>query len=351
MAARGILRCAGAAAIILLLAACARPPQPLVPMARQAAASQSVEILVASNRMRADEPYAFSYGRSHLLNYQAIELEIPAGRKPFSADRNFPAIANVPLAEAAFARKVSDAAAVGGGEVTIYVHGFNTPHERAVLGLAQVTVDAGTLGAKILFSWPSRGSFLDYLTDRESALFSRDRLGILLRLVARQKGVARINLFAHSMGAFLAMETLRSAKLAGDGEFGGRLNAVVLAAPDIDLDVFRTYFEVIGRRSRPTVLLISSDDRALGLSRALSGAVERVGGVMIDSPEAQAEIARLGLIVVDLTKTRAESHAKFAEFPAIIRHLGDIVDNPRANRPGIRLADEAGRIEEFNPAK
>lgn len=310
----------------------------LTPVRLAAPAEKSRTVLVATTRLPGERPTDFTFGRSHLISYQRVDLSIPPGHRegvtelaahgPGDPGSQFTAFRNDRISEQDFLGLAGQAARTGDGEVTLFVHGFNTTHEQAVLRIGQIATDAGAQGAAIAFTWPSRGRVLDYLTDRESAIFSRDRLELVLRGLARQPGIRRINVLAHSMGAFLVMETLRQARLRGDGEFGGRLNAVVLAAPDIDIDVFRTQLEVIGRRPRPTVLLISSDDRALGLSRYISGGVERVGVVMTDSPEAQAEIARLGLLVIDLTKVRAAdpaAHDKFAFAPRIVSHVGSLI--------------------------
>lgn len=341
------------------LAACAASPTTnrLQPLPQPASEGRSVEILVATSRLRGDTPHTFSYGRSHLINFQSIKLAVGPGKNPgsFGASTGeatsvdtFNAVRNEPVSEPDFIKRAADAASRGDGEVTLYVHGFNTTHESAILQLAQIVTDAGALGAAVVFSWPSRGRLLDYLTDRESAMFSRDRLEFVLRQLGSQSKIRRINILAHSMGAFLTMETLRQAKLVGNGEFNGKLNAVVLAAPDIDLDVFRTQLEVIGKRQRPTILLIASDDAALQLSRFLSGDVERVGVVRVDSPEAQAEIARLGLIVIDLTKVKADSHTKFAAVPSIIRHIGTLVSSQTvAPRSSVVEADAEGLIRPF----
>lgn len=350
-------------AMCLGLAACANRADlgRLDPVALSAPAAANRTVLVATTRLPGDGPTAFTHGRSHLISFQSIDLSIPprhkagqielSSRGPGNPDTHFAALRNDRLPEPEFYAAASRLAATGGGEVTLFVHGFNTTHEEAVLRLAQIVVDAGALGAAVAFTWPSRGRILDYLTDRESATFSRDRLELVLRGLARQPGVQRINVLAHSMGAFLTMETLRQAKLRGDGEFANKLNAVVLAAPDIDLDVFRTQLEVIGKRRRPTVLLISSDDQALSFSRLLSGGVERVGVVMVDSPEAQAEIARLGLTVIDLTKVKGAdpaSHDKFASSPGIVRHVGGLVDDRQLATGGTVL--DYGRSANVNDA-
>lgn len=341
-----------------LLAGCAAKNDAglLIPVAPAQNGTKTVSLLVAATRLRGEDPYSLSIGRSHIVNFQRVELSIPPNhqlgeierpsKSGGNAAREFAALVNAPIGDAEFARLANSQAAKADGEVTLFVHGFNTTYEAAVLRLAQIVNDAGARGAAVVFSWPSRGRFLDYLTDRESATFSRDRLEFVLRLLGRQPGIRHINVLAHSMGAFLTMETLRQAKLRGDGEFGGKLNAVVLAAPDIDLDVFRTHLEVIGRRKRPTILLVSSDDQALSLSRALSGDVERVGVVKVDSPEAQAEIERLGLTVIDLTKIQAgdgSTHSKFAAAPDVIRHVGGLIEQRNVSG-GTLAADAQGRL-------
>ncbi|MFM9974864.1 MAG: alpha/beta hydrolase [Beijerinckiaceae bacterium] len=327
-------------ALVLLAGCAARSDQGLLtPVAEGDPAGKRVSVLVATTRLRGEDPHSLTNGRSHLVDFQRVDLSIPRSHQLGNVEtpskgrvdprRDFAALRNESVSEKGFLALAGQAASRGNGEVNIYVHGFNTTYEAAVLRLGQIIVDAGTTGTAIAFSWPSRGRFVDYLTDRESALFSRDRLEYLLRILARQKDVRTINILSHSMGAFLTMETLRQAKLRGDGEFGGKLNAVVLAAPDIDLDVFRTQLEVIGRRKRPTILLVANDDRALNFARFLSGDVDRLGAVEIDSPEAQAEIRRLGLIVIDMTSVRSsdpDGHNKFSSNPAVIRYIGDLID-------------------------
>lgn len=214
-------------------------------------------------------------------------------------------------------------------------------------------VDSAAPPLPILFSWPSRGQIKDYLTDRESTLAARNRLRQLLSMLASHPRVRSIDLLAHSMGTFLTMETLVHAKLSGDGEFRNKLNMLALAAPDIDVDVFMTQFEIIGRRPRPTVIIISRDDKALQVSSRLAGDVVRVGAA---SPRARASveaIERLGFTVVDLTDLETSdrvSHTKFAASPLVVRQLGAQIRSVAAGNPssatGSFVVDAAGTIIE-----
>lgn len=351
--------CSGALLLASFLAGCAGTPSAglLAPVAPASPPGRRIEVLVAASRLRGDNPHSFSHGRSHLVNYQAVELSVPPGRsngtlvlprsQPADPSREFAALANQPLGEADFDRRVA-AAAKGNGNANVFIHGFNTTYEEAVFRVGQINADSDLKGAAILFTWPSRGRVLDYLTDRESATFSRDRLEIVLRQLARQPGVKQINILAHSMGSYLLMETLRQASLRGDGEFSGKLNAIGLAAPDIDLDVFRTQLEVIGKRKRPTIVLVSRDDQALSLSRTLSGDVERVGVADVSSPEARNEISRFGLTFLDLTAvkgTDSYNHGKFAAIPSVTQQFAGLVPGTAAAAAGSVVSlDAAGQV-------
>ena len=129
--------------------------------------------------------------------------------------------------------------------VLVFVHGFNNRFEDAVYGLAQIAHDSGTDAAPILFTWPSRGSIFQYVYDRESTISSRDALEETLRRVANDPGVGEVTVMAHSMGAWLLMETLRQMAIR-DGRVTAKVRNVILAAPDVDVDVFATQWRSIG---------------------------------------------------------------------------------------------------------
>jgi esterase/lipase superfamily enzyme len=50
----------------------------------------------------------------------------------------------------------------------------------------------------------------------------------------------------------------------------------MLAAPDIDVDVFRRQIASIGDKRPPFYLFVSQDDKALAASRRTSGTVARI---------------------------------------------------------------------------
>ena len=139
--------------------------------------------------------------------------------------------------------------------------------------------------------------------------------------VLERTGAESVELFAHSMGTFLAMEGLV------DGAQTGRLdrraasiNHIVLASPDIDLDLFRTQLGELPPTIREKMyLLVSKDDGALQASRLIAGGVPRVGAANAE------ELEKLGGTVIDLSEiedSSSGSHAKFAGSPEVVRLLG-----------------------------
>ncbi len=111
----------------------------------------------------------------------------------------------------------------------------------------------------------------------------------------------------------------------GHGDFNKKLGDVILASPDIDLNVFRTQLDVIGTLPRPMTLIVSGDDKALSLSKALSGGVDRGGMVTANDSRVVAGAQHYNIRVIDLTAVEdgaGNHHTKFAESSAVIAAIG-----------------------------
>jgi esterase/lipase superfamily enzyme len=130
-----------------------------------------------------------------------------------------------------------------------------------------------------------------------------------------------IDIIAHSMGTWVTMEALRQLAIEGNRDLNGKLGNVVLASPDIDVDVFKKQMIRYGKPDKPFAVLLSGDDRALKLSSIISGSKPRVG----DYGDA-ADLASYGVTVADLSSlTSADrlNHAKFADNPFLVQLLGE----------------------------
>ena len=153
----------------------------------------------------------------------------------------------------------------------MFVHGYNTRFEEAVYRFAQITHDAGAPVVPVLFTWPSRGKLFDYAYDRESATYSRDALEAVLQAMVKDPNVGEISVLAHSMGNFVAVEALRQMAIR-NRSLSPKIKDIMLAAPDIDVDVFRREIAEIeaSDKSPPITLFVSQgdQDRAARISRA-----------------------------------------------------------------------------------
>ena len=150
------------------------------------------------------------------------------------------------------------------------------------------------------------------------------------------------------MGGFLIMEALRQLKLEGRGEVLDKL-VVILAAPDIDADVFRKQLTVIGPLKTPLTLFVSKDDKALRISSFLGGERQRAGRLDVDDPVVEDAAARYGIKVIDITSVKADDrlgHDRYANLAAIGPQLVSIEqrDGVSSRQTGAFVFDAAASV-------
>lgn len=104
------------------------------------------------------------------------------------------------------------------GDITVFVHGFNTSTAELIERHRQfraALTGAGYEGAFVSFDWPSDDIAINYLEDRTDAKLSalnlvRDGISLLARRQFRECDF-RLNLIAHSMGAYVVREAFDDA--------------------------------------------------------------------------------------------------------------------------------------------
>lgn len=210
----------------------------------------------------------------------------------------------------------------GRRNVLIYVHGFNQDFQTTVLDAARLSDGIKFRGDTILFSWPSKAGLLDYIYDRESAMWSRDAFESMLEELISHPAVGNIHIVAHSMGTTLTIESLRQLH-SRRGEPGtAKIASVVLASPDIDLDVFSSSVLRLGNFRQKITVVIASNDRALGLLTRLGGGVTRVGAA--EKPQLEA----MGLRVIDASQFGGGgvNHDLFLSNAQVRRLVRDAID-------------------------
>lgn len=326
-------------AAALALTSCAGPPVAIIGLSTDPDLKTPVpglvqkEIYVLTARQVSEDPaLLFSGDRSQSLNTAKVRVTIPPGHEPGKIERpkRLPPDPRTdftitdPKVFSGSPRFVGDLRGTiksrpsGQRDVLVFVHGFNTTLTDAILRTAQFVNDTGFEGVPVVFSWASRGKTFDYVYDLNSALVARDQLIEASELIL-QASPAGVDIVAHSMGNFLTMEAVRQSALLGKLNANRKIRHVILASPDIDIDVFEAQISTVPRSWRSVYVLISANDKALGLSRFIGGGVNRVGDA---NPE---RLAELGVVVVDLSEVEDTSsihHTKFAEVPEVVQLIG-----------------------------
>ncbi len=151
-------------------------------------------------------------------------------------------------------------------EILVFVHGFNTSFADAARRTAQLAYDLRFPGVSVFFSWPSRGEAGEYAADETSVEWSQPHFDRFLQISLSQLGARRVHVIAHSMGSRVLSRGLAALDPSALPPEAAELRQVVLAAPDIDLGIFRQLAaEFAGKADRIT-LYASASDRALQLS-------------------------------------------------------------------------------------
>jgi esterase/lipase superfamily enzyme len=323
----------------LLVAGCSdKPTGVLIPFSEPVSGTDTVDIIVATTR---DEDIAkpgmmFSGERATSAAFADIVVSIPPAehrkigevqwpkRMPPDPGRDFVTLRADRIDEdkavATFRQRL---AASDDKHVLVFVHGYNNRFEDAVYRFAQIVHDSGADVVPVLFTWPSRGKLVAYNYDRESANYSRDALERILNLMAANNQVSQISILAHSMGNWLTLESLRQMSIR-DGHINAKIRDVMLAAPDVDVDVFRTQVATFGEPRPRFTLFVSRNDKALAVSRRIWGSTARLGAIDPNVEPFREELARDGITVVDLTaaKTDRVGHTTFAESPEAVGLIG-----------------------------
>jgi esterase/lipase superfamily enzyme len=314
-----------------LAAGCSSRPYGNLVVGASAPGASQVDVLVATTRAPVVEPAGVMFGgaRGRGLDFADIVVSVPTdtARKagevqwpstpPGDPQRDFVTLRadRLDLAQAKvdFNTRV---ARTPGHKVLIFVHGYNTRFEEAVYKFVQIVHDSRVDVAPVLFTWPSGGNLVDYVYDRDSAVYSRDALETVLQALTSNPNVGSVSILAHSMGNYLAIEALRQMAIRNHG-LPSKIRDVMLASPDIDVDVFRRQIAQIdtGKRTTQFTLFVSRDDKALGISRIIARDSTRLGALDPNKEPYASMLEQARVNVIDLTNVASNdsaNHSKFA---------------------------------------
>ncbi|OCJ04196.1 esterase [Rhizobium sp. AC44/96] len=322
--------------LLLLLTSCGHPDGVMTPVAISASAppTSKVAMLVATTREPSGDPGTLFNGeRSAKPHLTQITVSIPPKREPGTVQwpKQIPpnpatdfAVTNVQQIDTVEQGRAWFGQHVNGGHALVFIHGFNNTYEDSVFRLAQIVNDSKMQATPVLFTWPSRAEITAYQYDKESTNYSRTALEQALRTLAADPDVKDITVMAHSMGTWLAMESLRQMGIR-DGHVDPKIHNVILASPDIDIQVFAKQFVEMGEPRPKFTIFVSQDDKALAVSSFITGRVSRLGAINPAEEPYRSKLEKAGITAIDLTKVKTGdglNHGKFAESPEIVQLIG-----------------------------
>jgi esterase/lipase superfamily enzyme len=213
--------------------------------------------------------------------------------------------------------------------ILVFVHGYNTSFREAAMRTAQMAHDLQFPGLALFYSWPSASSVIRYWQDEEAAQLSEDILDKLLDDLAKLPAT-HIYIVAHSMGNRIVGQALQSrhTQLA-------QLREVLLAAPDVNVDIFRARIapKLAAMHGTRTTIYAASSDLALKASKIVHGfrrVGETIGGVFTYP----------GLETIDASTaasaTRAFGHLYIMDSPSVLKDIRAIIErNQPAGKRGL----------------
>jgi esterase/lipase superfamily enzyme len=317
-----------------------------------------IDVLVASSRQKAGAPVLLGAERSDALSFAKFAVSVPPERAAGTVTwpKGSTAVPRTDFVArsaawipgpAAFVGEVNRALdADGVHEAIIYAHGYNNTFAEGLYRQAQIAHDFGLPDVPIHYAWPSAGALRGYVYDKESAIFAAEGLADLVELVAASE-VEQIALSGHSMGGLVVLEALRLLALRGSEDAFDALHAVVLLAPDVDVDIFRQRMAALEGRDVPVYVFASARDRALRASARLQGGRVRLGALTDEGP-----IADLPVYLIDVTDVASAdpyNHSTVAASPlmaALLRGLQasgiQTFDDVARGNPGLIEASAHG---------
>ena len=204
----------------------------------------------------------------------------------------------------------------------VFVHGYNTAFDYAVYRTAQIAYDLKFDGVPFLFSWPSVGKLARlHLRSRKRRPDRAVPEGIPGDGRERHRR-EEASVIAHSMGNLPLLAARKD--LMAAGRAGIAINQIILAAPDVDRDIFAISWPSLRRFGHGVTLYGSANDHAPP-PRGGSPAVYRAPVTFRNGP-----LVLSGIDTIDVTATGtdvlalnhscyAESHARFNDIGLLIQ--------------------------------
>lgn len=204
-------------------------------------------------------------------------------------------------------------------QILVYLHGYNATFEEAALRAAQIGFDLKIDGVTAFFSWPSFGNKRAYFADADRIAASENGITKFLTQVAQKTGAENIHIIAHSMGNRGLARAMQRIFAKASAQSGLRFGHIILAAPDIEVTLFRELASIYPLYSKHTTMYVSARDKALGMSKWL----QRSARAGFTPPITIVPgIDTIEVTQIDLTLL---GHGYYAEADGVLRDMFDLI--------------------------
>ena len=317
-------------------------------------------VFYGTNRMCIEhEKISFNNKRDYKLHLGCCDVSIPCKHKvgnierpnwfskllfDDSPDKHFMILANRKTDELTFKNLIKEQIGLSAEkDVLLFVHGFNVEFDEAMMRTAQLGYDLNFKGAVTCFSWPSDGSIAGYVADTDSSRLSADYLSTFIKQLITDTGAAKLHIIAHSMGNVALTSALM--QLKQEGFFPNTLfNQIILAAPDIDRDIFINQIMPSIKRDANITLYASDNDKALIAAKKIRKGYTRLGEA------GQNIIIIKGLDSVDASNVKTDllGHGYFSGTMSLINDIHLVLSGVPPHK---RILDEKNKVINGNSEK
>jgi len=331
-------------------------------------AATYVQVFFATDRAASNDASAFGASRGAAMTYGHCKVSIPYRHRTgdlerphwyhleFSEDPTKHVVLQEVTTETAdqFQKDINaEIEETAQKKVLLFVHGYNVNFKDAARRTGQLAFDLdlrgkASRGIAGFYSWPSRGETAPYAADENNAEWTQSHLTEFLTAFLSTAPVHSVYLIAHSMGSRPTLRAI-AALSTTHPELVAKLHGLILAAPDIDADTFRSQIApTFASTQLAGTLYVSSKDKPLAASMHLHGGYPRLG-----DPAAGPVIVK-GIETIDASDVDDGDflgHSYFAARPTLLEDIFSLMGgSTAAQRFDLTHVDIAGgRYWKFKP--
>jgi len=148
----------------------------------------------------------------------------------------------------------------------VFLHGYCVTFQDAARRTAQLKADLAFRGPAAFFSWPSLGAKYGYPNDAAAIQGSEAALREFLIDFSVRSGANAVHIIAHSMGNQGLLRAINAIAQDASAASRARFGQIILAAPDVDRELFASLAAAYVKLARRATLYVSENDLAIDVS-------------------------------------------------------------------------------------